>query len=72
MDDRATRIHKDDILRAIPVYRRGDKVLPRPDFKDIHRMLHSYVYTQDELAMLRAQVEKLKAEGDYKDPDFRG
>ena len=59
-------ITKEDIIRKIPTYNRAlTGRHPRSEFKDIYRMLHSYVYTEDELRMLDAQVVAMVKQGDY-------
>ena len=60
---------KQDVLRKIPMRRRGDSLLPRAPFRDFHRMLTSYVYTEAELRLLDAQIVALVEEGDYKYED---
>lgn len=62
-------ITKDDVLRKIPMFWRKDQRLPRPPFRDFHRMLNSYVYNEQELRLLDAQIVALVEEGDFKYQD---
>lgn len=61
----------EEIIRDIPMFRRKDKLHPRPEFKDIHRMLLSYKYGEKELGMLRAQVDALLAEREYQATKYK-
>jgi hypothetical protein len=65
----AVGLTKEDVLRKIPMMRRKEQRLPRPQFRDFHRMLNSYVYTEAELKLLDAQIVALVDEGDFKYED---